>query len=294
MSVFLRLINIPAMLSHLWLRRKRREVHDPENDLELALYANLFENNFLHYGYFDPPPQSGEDISLRDIKNAMENYADLLCSRVKPGEKIIEIGCGMGGLLAKFDKMGANVSAVTPDESQIKHISKNWPHIPLYKSTLERLDTQTIGKFDVVVNSESFQYIDIRIGIEQIKKLLAKNGRWIVSDYFLINPETHNKSGHILSDFLTAIDEAGLQIVERIDITDNVLPTLKYAHTLATRLALPIIDFGVKKFFLRHPFFEYLLAPIIDKKQKNIRLDTIDAEIFKRDKIYLLLVLKRK
>ncbi len=249
------------MIKHLWVKRGKNIVHDPSNDLELALYDTLFGNNFLHYGYFEPIPKSPDDISISDLKRAMDDYANLLTKRTKPKDRIIEIGCGMGGLLAKLDANGNDVSGVTPDLSQVKHIEKNWSHIELYNCTLEALDTEKAGTFDVVINSESFQYADLEIGIDQVKKLMKKNGRWIMSDYFLLNPKTHNKSGHILSKFEQAIEKANLEIVERIDITDNVLPTLRYAHMMATKFALPIVDFSIKKFFLRHSFLEYLFAP---------------------------------
>ena len=281
------------MIRHLWLHRGKKNVHDPSNDLELALYDSLLGNNFLHYGYFKNPAKTAEDISLSDLKKSMDDYANLLSSRVKKDERVIEIGCGMGGLLAKLEKAGNKVTGVTPNINQAEHIAKNWQNIELFNCTLEDLDVKKAGKFDVVINSESFQYIDITSGIEQVKKLLNENGRWLMSDYFLINRNASNKSGHVLEDFELALKQAGLEIVERVDITDNVLPTLKYAHLLATGLALPVVDFSIKKFFLRHSFFEYLFSPIVNKKRKNIRLDTIDAEIFKRDKVYLLLTIKK-
>lgn len=289
-----RLINIKAIISLFLSRKNKRNIHNPENDLELALYNSLLGNNYLHYGYFADSQIKAEDISLNLLKKSMDDYASLLVSRVKEGEEIIEVGCGMGGLLARFDKQGNRVVGVTPSLSQVRHIAKYWPHIQIYNNMFEELDCDNVGQFDVVINSESFQYIDIKRGIEQVDKLLKQNGRWIMSDYFVINKETHNRSGHIFTEFESAINKAGFVIVEKIDITDNILPTLKYAHLLASNLAIPLADFTAKKFFLRHPFFEYLFAPVVENKLANIRLDTIDADIFKRDKIYLLMTIRRK
>ncbi len=281
------------MITHLVKRRKKTIVHDPSNDLELALYATIFGNDFLHYGYFENPPKDPETISMADIKKSMDDYAQLLVERIKKGEKAIELGCGMGGLLTKLDNKGVDISGVTPDNSQIAHISKQWPHIKTHNCKLEDLELQGLGKFDVAINSESFQYVDMQKGINKIDQLLDESGRWIMIDYFRLKADTKNKSGHILSEFEAAIKENGFKIVERVDITKNVLPTLQYAYILANSLALPVADFTIKKFFLRHSFFEYLFSPKVKNLLDNVRLDTIDADVFVKEKTYLLLTIER-
>ncbi|VAW17098.1 hypothetical protein MNBD_ALPHA12-186 [hydrothermal vent metagenome] len=292
-SILLRLLNVPAMVRHLMLRRGSKSVHDPENDLELALYATLFGNNFLHFGYFKNPPADAQTMSMADMKKAMDDYADLLVARVARGEKAIELGCGMGGLLARLDAAGVDVCGVTPDKSQMAHIGKNWPHIALDNCKMEDLPKKQ-EKFDVAINSESFQYVDLARGIKKIDQLLKPDGRWLMSDYFRFNKDAHNGSGHILADFEAALAAGGFEIAERVDITENVLPTLRYAHFLAANLALPVAGFMTNKFFRRHAFFEYLFAHDVKGGLKKIRLKTIDAEIFRREKAYLLLSIVRR
>ncbi len=292
-SVFLKLLNLPAMFAHLYKRRKKTKVHDPSNDLELALYATIFGNNFLHYGYFKNPPKDPESISMADIKKAMNDYAELLVDRVKKDEKAIELGCGMGGLLTKLDKKGVDISGLTPDLSQIKHINKTWSHIKTYNYKLEDLPLEGVGEFDVVINSESFQYVDMQKGMKKVDRLLKKNGRWIMSDYFRLKADSKNKSGHILSEFETQLTKNGFKIVERVDITKNTIPTLQYGFLLANNLALPVAKFSAQKFFLRHSFLEYLFAQKIKDKLDNVRLNTLDEKIFIKEKIYLLLTIER-
>ncbi len=292
-SIFLRLLNVRAMVRHLAARRGRGAVHDPADDLELALYATLFGNNFLHFGYFENPPYDAETMSMADMKKAMDDYANLLVSRVARGEKAIELGCGMGGLLARLDAAGVKVCGVTPDKSQVAHIGKNWPHIAIDNCKMEELPEKD-KRFDVAINSESFQYVDLVGGISKIDQLLTPGGRWLMSDYFRFNKDAHNGSGHILADFEAALAAGGFEISERVDITENVLPTLRYAHLLAANLALPVADFMTSKFFRRHAFFEYLFAPGIENRLKKISLATIDAEVFRREKAYLLLSITRR
>jgi hypothetical protein len=144
-----RLLNLPALLRYMREHRADRSVWDPAEDLELQLYGAIFGNNFLHYGYFREIPASADEISLADVSRAMDDYASLLVERVKPGERVLDVGCGMGGLLNRLDRAGAKPTGVTPNRAHAQHIRAGWPHIPLIESPFEQVDAVAIDpKFD--------------------------------------------------------------------------------------------------------------------------------------------------
>jgi MPBQ/MSBQ methyltransferase len=290
-SILARLVNLPAMWRWMRTHRADRSVHDPAEDLELALYGAIFGNNFLHYGYFDPIPPSAEDISLARLKQAMDDYATLLVSRVRAGERVLDVGCGMGGLLARLDAAGVKATGVTPNTGHAAHIKSKWPHIPLIEGTLEEVGAASAPKFDAVINAESFQYIDLDAGMQRVGALLTPGGRWVMIDYFRLNADAKNKSGHLLSGFEAAVARHGFEIVERVDVTENCLPTLAYGKLLAERFALPLARFGADKFFLSHPFLAYLFQPKIQNKLVGVKLHTLDPEVFRQQKRYLLFTL---
>lgn len=293
MGVLTRLLNLPAMLRHLRQHRSSRSVWDPADDLELALYGAVFGNNFLHYGYFPAPPANPEAISLADAKRAMDDYATLLVERVRPGERVLDVGCGMGGLLSRLQAAGARPAGLTPNRPHAAHIRANWPDIPLLEGTLESFDPALRSeRFDVVINSESLQYIALDAGIGRVKGFLAPGGRWIVIDYFRLRADSKNHSGHPLAEFDAAIARHGLTVDERVDVTENVVPSLAYARVLAERFALPVARFFSERFFLRHPFLGYLFQPAIRDRLANLPLDTLDPDVFRREKRYLLYVLR--
>jgi SAM-dependent methyltransferase len=288
-----RLLNLPALLRHLRARRTDRSVHDPADDLELALYGAMFGNDFLHYGYFPQPPADAESISFADLKRAMDDYATLLVGRVRPGERALDVGCGMGGLVARLDAAGARAVGVTPNAAHAAHIRARWPQIPLIESVFESIDVAAITpKFDAIVNAESFQYIDLDAGMRNARALLAPAGRWIVCDYFRLSADAKNRSGHLLADFEAALARHRLAVAERIDITENVLPTLAYGKLLATRFALPLARFACEKFFLRRPLAAHLFQPAVRAKLDAVKLDTLDPDVFRREKRYLLFTLR--
>lgn len=293
MSVITRLLNVPALARHLWRHRTRKSVWDPADDLELALYGAVFGNSFLHYGYFRNPPADAEAISLADVKQAMDDYATLVVERVAAGERVLDIGCGLGGLLARLDAAGARPTGLTPNRAHAAHIRQRLPHIALLEGTFESFDpADREERFDVAINAESFQYIELDAGMRRVRGFLVPGGRWLVIDYFRLSTSASNRSGHLLADFEAALARHRFDVVERIDVTDNVVPSLAYARVLAERFALPVAQFFSEKMFLRHPLAGYLFAPTVRTKLANVRLDTLDPAVFARDKRYVLFTLR--
>jgi hypothetical protein len=293
--VIARLLNLPAMWRFVRTHSADRSVWDPANDLELALYASVFGNNFLHYGYFPQLPVDPETISLATVRSAMNDYASLLVERVQPAERALDIGCGMGGLLARLNEIGVRATGLTPNLAQTAHIRANWPHIPVVNSTLEAAAQAGVQpSFDVLINAESFQYINLDSGMATVRKLFAldaTNPRWLCIDYFRLNEGARNKSGHMLQAFEDGLARHGFEVREKVDVTENVLPSLAYGRMLAKRLALPLLRFSVDKFFLRRPLLAYLFHDWVVGKLDAIKLDTLDPDVFRRDKRYLLFTL---
>lgn len=291
-----RLLNLPAMWRYMRTHRADRSVWDPANDLELALYASVFGNNFLHYGFFPQLPVDPETISLATVRQAMNDYASLLVDRVKPAERALDIGCGMGGLLARLSSAGVRATGLTPNLAQTAHIRNSWPEVPVINATLEAASASGLVRpeYDVLINAESFQYIDLDAGMTAVRKAFAPdatNPRWLCIDYFRLNDGARNKSGHLLRDFEASLKKHGFAVREEVDVTENVLPSLAYGRMLAKRLALPLLRFSVDKFFLRRPLLAYLFHDWTNGKIDSIRLDTLDPDIFRRDKRYVLYTL---
>lgn len=286
-TVLLRALNLPELWRHA--RRRPASVWDPADDLELKLYSAVAGVDYLHYGYFDPIPAEPESVSLGDVRRAMARYADVAVARTAPGDHVLDVGCGTGGLMHRLAEAGRLPAGLTPNLAHARHIRARYPQLPLSVSRLEDVDDAALaGSFDVVLNAESLQYIDLDLACRKVGTLLRPAGKWVVLDYFRLYDSTRNRSGHLLERFEAMLRKAGYAVSERLDITEHVLPTLSFAHTLAARIALPGAQFAAARFFAKHPLLGYLFGDQVANALHQVKLDGVDPAVFRRDKRYML------
>jgi cyclopropane fatty-acyl-phospholipid synthase-like methyltransferase len=300
MSIFSKIIRRFILPNHLAkiisLQRNRKKHHRVYDDAQLKLYADILPGDFLHYGYFDNPDIAPREMSLNDITRAQQNYGLQLLQLVEDKQSpILDIGCGMGGLIALMQKAGLNPTALTPDVNQAKHIREKYISVPLMEMKFEDINVQDyVSFFGTVITSESLQYLNLEASVPLIDKILKNEGKWIACDYFKYS-EKGEKSGHNWEYFISVLANHGFKISYQRDITQHVLPTIAYAYMWATEIGMPLKNFVLGKIQVKAPGIYYALQdalPEIEGKiQKNI--DTITPQIFAANKRYVLMVIER-
>lgn len=281
-----RLANVPALLAHVDKVRKARV--DGSTDPELDLYTQIFRNDFLHAGYFDPIPDP-ETISFQALREATEAYARLLVARVSPGQKVLDLGCGTGGLLAMLKAAGAEPTGLTPNPGHAEHIRNAQPGMPVIVSGFEALDMDKHRQsFDVVICSESFHNVPLEVGVRNVRAVLKPGGKWVIIDYYRTRIPAYNRSGHPLQAFRDTVAKNGFRTTEEIDVTDNTTPSLAFMYAWASRVALPTVDYAAGRYLSKHPVIDYLVGDEYKARRSRVRLDALDPKIFARDKRYLL------
>ena len=215
-------------------------------DLELHLYSKLLKNDMLHYGYFNDPKVSPEEISLQQLEDAQVLYSQQIIDQIKrKDENILDAGCGMGGLAKIMIDKKFSVEVLTPNKNQIEHIKTKYPFLKSYHSKFENLNTDNL--YGTLIHSESLQYIDLDCAFKKAKSILKPTGQWIITDYFRTKSSGMNKSGHELDLFLKKAHEYGWTILHKKDITENVLPTLKFINMYVERFLYPLKHFAFEK-----------------------------------------------
>jgi len=279
-----------------FISRQKNNVSRAIEDPQLKLYDKILGTGFLHYAYFDNPEMPPDKISLNDIRQGQIRYAELILDQVKiKNGTVLDVGCGMGGLIAMLLQKGLTVTGLTPDRVQIDYIKTKHPLANLIKAKFQKMQTGEYHHyFDTVIHSESLQYINLEKAIENVLAILKPEGRWIVVDYFRLG-EAHEKSGHHWDDFLLQLDINNLKIIYSQDITINIRPTLEYIYLWANEIGLPVFNFLIDKLKTKHPGKHFFAEDIINELDRKIRknLDIVNPDIFTDDKKYILMSIIR-
>lgn len=279
------------------LARKNKRSRRATNDAQLKVYSQVLSGDFLHYGYFDDPSIVPEALSLHDIERAQLRYAELLLEQISDKvAPVLDVGCGMGGLLNLLLDKGFSPFALTPDRGQAQHIREKYPTVPIIEGKFEDVpEDRYPGLFGTIITSESLQYLDLDKAPRLVDRLLKAGGLWIVSDYFRITETSKGKSGHVWEKFPEKLEETSCKLIYQQDITKNVLPMLAYVDMWGRKAGLPAVTFSIEKLQKKHPAVYFLFAELIENLRVYItdHLDLVSPEIFAREKKYMLLVLEK-
>ena len=280
-----------------WLDRRRRQDRVPtaRANSQLNLYSRILPGDFLHYGYFDDADVAPEAVSLQCVQRAQLRYAEKILELIRaPDAPVLDVGCGMGGLLGLLKRRGHDPVGVTPDRFQIEHIRHAYPEIPVLHCKFEEMPAESYKHtFGTVIHSESLQYMDPDGVFRVLREVLAPGGTWIVADYFRVDQEGE-RSGWPWGRFVERVERQGYRIVHEEDITAHVLPTLAFAHLLGNRIGLPAYDFACDKLKTKAPAVHYVMESLAEQGREAVlkNLAVIDPERFSRSKRYMLLSLR--
>lgn len=282
-----------------WIRRIRRHRRVPtvHANAQLKLYNRILPGDFLHYGYFDDPDTPPETISFDAFHRAQRRYAEVLAGLIeRPGSPVLDVGSGMGGMLGLLAAAGHDVTGLTPDRFQAEHIRSAYADVPVFRCRFEEMPARKHRhRFGTVIHAESIQYMDPRGVLPVVREILAPGGMWIVADYFRTGSGSRGeRSGWRLTEFRLRLADAGFRVIGERDITANVLPTLGFAHLLATRLGLPALDFADDKLRAKAPALHYVLQNVVEGARAAALRSTavIDPAAFAAAKRYLLLTMR--
>lgn len=207
-------------------------------DLDGRLYR-LFLDADMQYScaYFETPDSTLDDAQLAKKRHIA---AKLL---VKPGQRVLDIGCGWGGLgLYLAEMTGADVTGVTLSEEQLGVANARASELNLSDRAKFRLQDyrETPGPFDRIASVGMFEHVGVdyyETYFKRCAELLKDDGVMVLHSIGrsegpgITNPWIAKyifPGGYIpaVSEVLPAIERAGL-IVDDIEIL-----RLHYAETL--------------------------------------------------------------
>src|SRR5580658_3604281 len=105
----------------------------------------------------------------------------LVKTLVMPGTRVLEVGCGLGDLIA--DLHGSKVCGIDFSAEAIRIARRRHPGLDLQVADVER-DPLPAGPFDVVILSDVLGHFDdVQHAMERIRTVLAPGGRIVVTYY---------------------------------------------------------------------------------------------------------------
>jgi SAM-dependent methyltransferase len=275
-------------------------------ELGLVLTEQLLGVDDLHYGLWG----DGLEPSLGNLEAAQQRYSDMLLDALPPPEpgpvRVLDVGCGTGHLIAQMRGRGYVADGVIPSERLARRVSARLESTPgepsrLHECRFEELPVDALGLiYDVVLFSESFQYIDLEAAIRGTSELLKPDGLLVICDFF--KSEHHGDGGpgdrsfgggHDWRRFRERMHSAPFTPVRDEDITARVSPNLDLLNELLQERVGPATGTLGEYLTGNYPKTSWLLRRIFRKKLAKFRYKYLEghrsAATFERYKTYRLL-----
>jgi SAM-dependent methyltransferase len=279
------------------LMGKQKIKSSRELGLELAAICgtHFFKLEHLHYGYWTLDLK----VDLANLHKAQEQYTDFLISNIPHEVKtILDVGCGTGHIARKLIDKGYKVDCVSPSpflNERVRTLLGDGAHI--YESLYEQLKTDR--RYDLVLFSESFQYVNMAAALKNTRELLNKDGYLLICDVFRMNVEQNGTmgGGHKLKKFHDLIEQCPFEPVKDIDITPQTAPNLDLLDETMTNVAAPALEAGLdylsSKYRLMAKFLRWKYKKQIDRMYAKYFNGKRSAEDFRRYKTYRFLLYKK-
>ena len=271
---------------------------------EVGLIAGLNLFNFflgtkdLHYGLWN----EDLEVKVQNLPEAQKRYSDFLISHFPEDvETILDVGCGAGGLATELLGRGYQVEGVSPSPLLSEAVQNQaGDDFKIHHGRFEDVPFSVNVKFDLVMFSESFQYITLDMVLEKAQVLLRPGGYIVICDFFKTDAigESVVGGGHALSKFELVLKKSGLNVLEEKDITKETAPNLDLVNQMSRDLLLPTMKLISYTFKSNRP----LLSKIFTWKFRK-KLDKIDykylsgernAESFAKYKVYKFYLLQKQ
>jgi ubiquinone/menaquinone biosynthesis C-methylase UbiE len=179
------------------------------------------EISFLNYGYHDKkePKLKKEDEKNRygiQLYNKVINHVEL------QNKEILEVGCGKGGgasYIARYfcPRM---ITGIDISKAEIEFNRKHYKEKNLQFKYGDALNIPfPENSFDIVINVESSHgYVDFEKFLKEVKRVLKKGGFFLFTDF---------RKQPMVKNFLNKINNSGMEIISKEDITSNIVRALE-------------------------------------------------------------------
>jgi ubiquinone/menaquinone biosynthesis C-methylase UbiE len=269
-------------------------------ELGLILGHQLLGLDDLHFGIWDDDLQPG----YAELARAQQRYSEQLLNELPgPGGRVLDVGCGTGKLMWQLWQRGYPVDGVAPVGELAtlarRRIRDERMHdVHLYECPFEKLPLEELaGRYDILLFSESFQYIKMPAVLAGARRLLKPGGRLVICDMFRGEHDGDGaagdgviKGGHSLAKFYRLLDESPFRLEQDTDITRQVSPTIDVVCDFLMRRLKPAGDsvhaYLEQRFPVTSWWLKKLLRRRLERFQHRYLSGLYNAKTFERYKSY--------
>ena len=261
----------------------------------LTICRHLFKTDDLHFGYW----ANGLEVDLRNLPAAQEAHSQFVISQIPPGVRtVLDIGCGVGKMASRLIELGCRVDGVSPSAFLTNHARQLvGEEFHIFECKFEDLDTE--NRYDLLMFSESFQYVKTEPALQNCLKLLNEDGHLLVCDFFRTEAEGEGplNAGPRLSHFYDVISGMPFAPVADIDITAETAPTMDLVDSLLKNVGRPIWALALSTIERKRPlisrFLTWMFKEKIARMERNHLSGAWDGAHFKRLKSYRLMLYRK-
>ena len=150
--------------------------------------------------------------------------------------------------------------------------------------------------YDLVLFSESFQYVNIKKSLDKVPSLLNKNGRLLICDFFR-QPGTGTKplgGGHDWNVFQDNLKNYSFTNLIDIDITKETARTYDLINKLIKDVAVPVRELSSNYLSSQYPrgmkFLKWYFDKKINRMNRIYFSGNMTGEMFNKLKTYRILL----
>ncbi len=233
-------------------------------DIGLAIARHFYKTDYLHYGCWP----EGLAVAPENVREAQENYADLLLRNIPDGVKrILDVGCGSGKFAERLLEEGFSVDCVSPSPTLTRNARVRLGNrAEVFECKFE--DLQTDRRYDLILFSESFQYLLLEQALVQSLACLNPGGHLLICDFFKRNVPGKSpvSGGHQIDRFLSFMDSQSFTLLKDEDITAETAPSLDIMRDFIQEVIKPIWEAIAYYMTSNYPRFSALFSRVFQKK----------------------------
>ena len=264
-------------------------------DIGLAIGRFFLNTEDLHYGYWP----KGKTATIQNFAEAQKAHSKLIIDHIPDGtQRILDVGSGSGNLALKLINKGFQVDCVIPSEFlaeqvQAKLGNQSTIHICGFE------DVPESEKYDLILFSESFQYVKLGESMVKIMTMLNPGGHLLICDFFRrdVLGKSPMGGGHSWQGFQDIITKHPLKMVTDLDITEETAPTIDLLAKFNADVVTPISEMSGEYLIDHYPRITRLLQWKFKKRIEKISRIYLSGAVngysFKQFKKYHLLVYEK-